>query len=44
MQIPDSGDRKQDQAALLLEMNRVLEGWIRERPEQWFWVHKRWPD
>ena len=18
--------------------------WIRERPEQWFWVHRRWPD
>ncbi len=44
MAIPDSGDRDADQKALLLEMNRVLESWIRERPEQWFWVHKRWPD
>lgn len=44
MPIPDSGDRKQDQDALLRDMNRVLEGWVRERPEQWFWVHKRWPD
>jgi len=44
MDIPDSGDRKQDQEAVLLEMNRVLEGWVRERPEQWFWVHRRWPD
>ena len=44
MDIPDSGDRKRDQEALLLEMNRVLEGWVREKPEQWFWVHKRWPD
>lgn len=44
MQIPDGGDRKQDQAALLLAMNRMLEGWIREKPEQWFWLHRRWPD
>ena len=44
MEIPDSGDRKHDQDALLPEMNRMLEGWVRERPDQWFWVHKRWPD
>ena len=44
MELPDSGDRKQDLEALLLEMNRMLEGWVRERPDQWFWVHKRWPD
>lgn len=44
MAIPDSGDRKRDQEALLLDMNHVLEGWVRETPEQWFWVHKRWPD
>jgi KDO2-lipid IV(A) lauroyltransferase len=25
-------------------VNATLEGWIRERPEQWFWVHSRWPD
>lgn len=44
MEIPDSGDRKQDQETLLLDMNRMLEGWVRQKPEQWFWVHKRWPD
>lgn len=28
--------------ALTLAVNRVLEGWIRERPEQWHWLHRRW--
>lgn len=42
--LPASGDRAADVAALMGEVNRTLEGWIRERPEQWFWVHSRWPD
>lgn len=44
MDLPDSGDRKADVLALTTEMNALLESWIRERPGQWFWVHKRWPD
>ncbi|MEQ8347224.1 MAG: lysophospholipid acyltransferase family protein [Sneathiellaceae bacterium] len=32
-----------DVAALLARMNAVLEDWIRAHPEQWFWVHRRWP-
>ena len=31
-------------AALMTAVNQTLEGWIRERPEQWFWLHRRWPD
>jgi KDO2-lipid IV(A) lauroyltransferase len=42
--LPDSGDRDADTRALLATINRIIEGWIRERPEQWFWLHRRWPD
>jgi KDO2-lipid IV(A) lauroyltransferase len=42
--LPRSGNRNADAAALMTEVNRTLERWIRERPEQWFWVHRRWPD
>jgi Kdo2-lipid IVA lauroyltransferase/acyltransferase len=37
-------DRDAAVAALMTEVNRTLEGWIRARPEQWFWLHRRWPD
>ncbi len=41
---PDTGRRGGDVAALMLDVNATLEGWIRERPEQWFWLHRRWLD
>jgi KDO2-lipid IV(A) lauroyltransferase len=42
--LPKSGERTADVAALMAAVNRTLEAWIRERPEQWFWLHRRWPD
>lgn len=42
--LPKSGDREADVAALMRLVNATLESWIRERPEQWLWVHRRWPD
>jgi KDO2-lipid IV(A) lauroyltransferase len=42
--LPRSGDRTADVAALMAEVNRTLERWIRQRPEQWFWLHRRWPN
>ena len=38
-----TGDHKADVLMLMTLINQTLEGWIREHPEQWFWVHKRWP-
>lgn len=37
-------DRTSDVHAAMTLVNQVLEGWIRERPAQWLWVHRRWPD
>jgi KDO2-lipid IV(A) lauroyltransferase len=42
--LPQSADRAAAVAALMTAVNQTLEGWIRERPEQWFWLHRRWPD
>ena len=41
---PRTGDRAADVAATLRKVNETLEDWIRARPEQWLWVHHRWPD
>ena len=42
--MPQTGDRDADTAALMSAVNQTLETWIRERPEQWFWLHRRWPE
>lgn len=39
-----SGDHEQDVANIMLKANRILENWISERPEQWLWPHRRWPN
>jgi KDO2-lipid IV(A) lauroyltransferase len=42
--LPCSGDQHADVAALMTRVNQVLEEWIRDRPGEWFWLHRRWPD
>lgn len=39
----NTGDRHADVAAFMTKVNGILEGWIRQRPEQWLWLHNRWP-
>jgi KDO2-lipid IV(A) lauroyltransferase len=39
-----SGDKEQDTRAILTEINRQFENWIRQHPEQWLWIHRRWPE
>ncbi|WP_341363288.1 lauroyl acyltransferase [Thalassospira sp. SN3W] len=37
-------DREADVLRIMTEVNAIMEGWIRERPAQWLWLHKRWPN
>lgn len=39
---PPSEDRDADMKALMAAMNGQLESWIREKPADWLWIHKRW--
>lgn len=41
--LPDTGDRNADAGTLTQAMNDTLERWIRQRPEGWLWLHRRWP-
>ncbi len=39
-----SDDRDGDVAEVMAELNRMIESWIRQRPGQWLWLHRRWPN
>jgi len=41
LELPDSGDRSTDIAALTRAVNACLERWIRARPDGWLWLHRR---
>jgi KDO2-lipid IV(A) lauroyltransferase len=40
----DTGDRAADIAAGVRRINAFMEDRVRERPAEWFWVHRRWPN
>jgi KDO2-lipid IV(A) lauroyltransferase len=40
--VPVTDDENADIKALVTEVHRMIEGWVRERPEQWNWLHNRW--
>ena len=42
--LPDTGDRTADIETGVKLINAFMEERIRERPEEWFWVHRRWPN
>ncbi len=40
--IEPTGDAEEDIRALTAKSSKVIEGFIREHPEQWVWLHERW--
>ncbi len=42
--LPNTGDRTADIESGVRLVNAFMEERIRERPEEWFWVHRRWPN
>ena len=43
MEFTSSGDQQADVLAYMTEINAIIEGWIRDTPGQWLWLHNRWP-
>ena len=39
-----SGDQPKDMYNLLLHINDMVGEWVKERPSQWLWIHRRWKD
>jgi len=42
IEVTDTGDRERDVDAVVGRYTAVLERWVREYPEQYFWHHRRW--
>ncbi|MEJ1159059.1 lysophospholipid acyltransferase family protein [Prosthecomicrobium sp. N25] len=40
--VPRSDDREGDIRAGTAALQATYEGWIREYPGQWFWIHRKW--
>jgi KDO2-lipid IV(A) lauroyltransferase len=41
--VGDTGDKTRDIARGVAAINAFIEARVRERPGEWWWMHKRWP-
>jgi KDO2-lipid IV(A) lauroyltransferase len=42
VEIDRTGDRERDIDAMVARYSEILEKWVRQYPEQYFWQHRRW--
>ena len=42
IEMPRDADGLIDVAGATAKITAIVEGWVREHPEQWFWLHDRW--
>jgi KDO2-lipid IV(A) lauroyltransferase len=40
--VRETGDKNADVDRIVADYTAVLERWVREAPEQYFWHHRRW--
>lgn len=43
IEVPRTGDRDADVRRVTEALHGQFEAWIRADPEQWFWIHRKWP-
>ncbi len=43
LKLPATGNADEDALVLTTRINQVIEDWVRARPEEWLWMHRRWP-
>jgi KDO2-lipid IV(A) lauroyltransferase len=42
IKFPATGTEGERVRIILTRMNALVEAWVRERPDQWLWLHRRW--
>ncbi|MEP2705487.1 MAG: lysophospholipid acyltransferase family protein [Roseibium sp.] len=40
--VPKTEDRQADIESATAQIHQIFEEWIREYPDQWMWIHKKW--
>jgi KDO2-lipid IV(A) lauroyltransferase len=42
LEVVRTGDHQADIARVTQELTKRIESWVRNAPDQWLWIHKRW--